>query len=398
MKRHIAFCRVSQGVAKCLIALSLSAWLFLLAGLPLAAQGQSSAAASATVQLGTVKSVTDASLVFNTDAGAEVSVQFAAGTRILRVAPGEKDLSHAVVIKPSDLLPGDRVRVRASLGEDGKTRIAVSIIVMKKEEIASTHQQELQDWQRRGIGGPVKSVDVPGGAVVISSLGATGPKDVKVLVGKQTILRRYAINSVRFDDAKLAPLEEIKPGDQLRARGTRSADGTEFTAEEIVSGTFRNLSGLITAIDSSANTLTLQDLATKKPVTVLITPESQLKKLPAMLAMMIAARLKGVSPAGQPLPAGGGAPPQGARPGGMGGNGQRGGDFQQLMSRLPAASLADLQKGDAVMIVATMGSENLKPTAITLLDGVEALLTAAGAQSVLSPWTLSSPPEGMSPQ
>ena len=37
------------------------------------------------------------------------------------------------------------------------------------------------------------------------------------------------------------PSTQIQPGDQLRARGEKSADGTEITAEEVVSGTFRNI-------------------------------------------------------------------------------------------------------------------------------------------------------------
>ena len=41
------------------------------------------------------------------------------------------------------------------------------------------------------------------------------------------------------------------------------------------------------------------------------------------------------------------------RPGGM----RRGGaDFQQMLNRMPTVTLADLHKGDAVLIVATQGS------------------------------------------
>jgi len=62
-------------------------------------------------------------------------------------------------------------------------------------------------------------------------------------------------------------------------------------------------------------------------------------------------------------------------------------DLQQILSRMPAATLADLHKGDAVMIVATSGG-----TAITLLSGVEPILQAApsGASQamMLTPWNL----------
>ena len=47
---------------------------------------------------------------------------------------------------------------------------------------------------------------------------------------------------------------------------------------------------------------------------------------------------------------------------------------------MPQATLADLKKGDAVMIVATQGTE-AGVTAITLLSGVEPILTASPSAS-----------------
>ena len=64
---------------------------------------------------------------------------------------------------------------------------------------------------------------------------------------------------------------------------------------------------------------------------------------------------------------------------------------------MPAATLADLQKGDAVMIVATEGTPQQGATAITLLAGVEPILEASPkgeAASILTPWTMSSAPSG----
>ena len=58
-----------------------------------------------------------------------------------------------------------------------------------------------------------------------------------------TVVRRYAPGSVRFDQAVKRTLDQMKPGDQLRARGAKSADGATLEAEEIVSGNFRNLAG-----------------------------------------------------------------------------------------------------------------------------------------------------------
>ena len=74
-----------------------------------------------------------------------------------------------------------------------------------------------------------------------------------------------------------------------------------------------------------------------------------------------------------------------------------GGDLQQVLSRLPASGLSDFQKGDAVMIVSTEGAEGSSVTAITVVGGVEPILTATPKGSkdmVLSPWSLSAPEGG----
>jgi hypothetical protein len=91
---------------------------------------------------------------------------------------------------------------------------------------------------------------------------------------------------------------------------------------------------------------------------------------------------------------GGGAANGGQRSGGGAGAGGGGrGDFQQIVNRLPASTLADFQKGDAVMVVSTQGTDAGGVTAITMLGGVEAILAAAPAGNasqamLLSPWSL----------
>ena len=109
---------------------------------------------------------------------------------------------------------------------------------MKGADVKARQQQELEDWRKRGVGGLVSAVDTAGGTISVSTMAMGGQKTVVVKVSQNTIVRRYAPDSVRFDDAKPGLLDEIKPGDQLRARGTRAPDGAEIAAEEIVSGAF----------------------------------------------------------------------------------------------------------------------------------------------------------------
>jgi hypothetical protein len=367
---------------------------------------QAAAQTPAARPFGTIKSINGKTIVLTTDAGAEVTIQLQDDTKLVRIAPGEKDLKNAAPLQFEELQVGDRILVRGALGADGKTVMAASVIAMKQADVAAKQTHEREEWQRHGVGGLVTNVDPATGTITIATNAVGTAKDVTVHVTKQTVLRRYATNSVKFDDAKAAPISDIKVGDQLRARGTRSPDGTELTADEVVSGSFRNIAGTIESVDASAGTIAVNDLITKKPVTVKVGADAQLRKLPPMMAQMIAARLKGGAaeaptsagaPGGQAQGAGQGS--AAARPGGANGPGGGGGrgDFQQMLSRLPAVTLADLQKGDAVMIVSTEGTQESGVTAITLLTGVEPILQASpagGASSILTPWSLSGAPSG----
>ena len=226
-----------------------------------------------------------------------------------------------------------------------------------------------------------------------------------------TIVRRYAPGSVKFDQAIKGTLDQIKPGDQLRARGSKGADGATLDAEEIVSGSFLNLAGPIQAVNADASTITLTDTASKKPVVISVTPDSEVKKLDPAVAQRIAARLSGAgakrpdgssggsgapgagSAQGAGGPASGGPGSSGGdRPAGSGrGPGGGGPDFQQLLARAPSVTLKDLQKGNMVIVVATEGQTPQSATAITVVAGVEPMLQAStsGSQAMLSSsWNL----------
>jgi len=350
--------------------------------------------------LGTVQSISGKSLTVLSDAGVAATVSIEDATKLLQIEPGRTDLKEATPLALSDLQPGDRVLVRGLMADDGKTLRAASLIAMKKAAISDKQNKERLEWQH-GVGGLVKSVDPAAQTVVLTTNGFSSNKELVLHLSKDTVLRRYAPDSTRFDAAKPAPLSAVQTGDQLRARGRGSADGGSFDAAEIVSGTFRNLAGTVASIDAGNNSVVVQDLATKSAVTLKITAESQMRKLPTQFAERLAARLKGQS-AETPASPGGAAAAPGQRQqssdqstassgaGNAAGN-RAGGDFQQMLARMPAATLVDLQKGDAVMVVSTQGTERDAPVVVTLLAGVEAILRASpkgGQDMILSPWTL----------
>jgi hypothetical protein len=385
--------------------------------LPLAARAQDAAAPAAkpVTFLGTVQTISGNAITVKNDAGATMQVTVEENARLLRIEPGQKTLAGASPFSLADLQAGDRVMARGSTSTDGNALAATMLVAIKGADIAQKQEREREDWQKRGTGGLVKSVD-PAAATVTISSGPGGTRTQVIHASPSTIVRHYAPGSVKFDQAIKGTLDQIKPGDQLRARGSKSADGATLEAEEIVSGSFLNLAGPIQAVNADASTITLTDSATKKPVVVSVTPDSEVKKLDPAVAQRIAARLSGGGarrPDGSPAgPAGAG--PKSSGPGSEGpGNtqgaagpgsgpsgrapGGGGPDFQQLLARAPSVTLKDLQKGNMVIVVATEGQSPQSATAITVVAGVEPMLQAStsGSQAMLSSaWNLGGGGEG----
>ncbi|HET7871269.1 MAG TPA: DUF5666 domain-containing protein [Terriglobales bacterium] len=360
------------------------------------AQPTQSTAGQRISKVGAIKSINGRSLVLKPDSGPDISVTLTSDARLLRLAPGQTDLKSAEVVTLQDAQVGDRILVRGRPGDTPDSIVAFSAVLMKQSDVAQKQQQELQDWQRRGTGGIVSAIDSATGAITVD---VNPTLKVAVKTVPATKFLRYAQDSVKFADAQKSSFDQIKPGDQLRARGARSADGKELIAEEVISGSFRNIAGTITGIDPAAGTITVKDVLAKKSVSVKLTGDSLMRKLPAQMAQRIAFALKSPEAAQAAAGANGASarpannPGAGASQGPGTGGTARPPDFQQMISRLPAVTLADLQKDEAVMIVSTPGAGGSVVTAITLLSGVEPIITASpsNAAALLSGWNLSAP-------
>ena len=440
MRRNYTWCDASGGGVDKLIhtikrgartgmlaALALSVGAAGMMTMPRAAAAQDAAKAPLQHQSGTIKSIEGTTLVVSPDSGADVTVTTASNTRVLRVEPGAKDLKSAQPYELSGLKVGDHVLAYGrDIAPDAKVFPAGILVVMKSEDVKAKQARDVADWTARGTGGIVTATDAAAGTITISTRTATGAKPVIITTTKSTVLRRYAPDSTKFDDAKVAPFSVIVVGDQLRAKGTKNDDGTQFAADEVVSGHFQNLAGLVVSVDAAAKTVSVTDLIAKKIVTVKVTDQTNLRKLNPQMAQVIAARFKGATAGGAAGGSGaaganGGAAAGGGATGGAGnaqanggatgsavgdagagaggpgaggaGRGARAGDFQALLARLPELTLNDFAKGDAVMIVGTSGTDDSAVTAITMLGGVEALMSApagasAASQALLSPWSL----------
>lgn len=379
------------------------------------------AAAAAGRQLGTVKSVSADSIAVATDAGQTVNISVSADTKVLKLPAGSTDLKTAEAGQLSDVSVGDRILATGKAGDSASAFAATRVVLMKSTDIAQKNAAEQAKWRTNGTGGLVNAVDPASGAITVTA----GTNKVTVNTTGKTSFKRFSGDSVQYQDAKPGTLAEIHPGDQLQARGQKSPDGlTINNADEVLSGSFKNLSGLIITADATAGTLTLKDLATKKTMTVKVTPNTNIRKMPAMQAQAFARSRGGQGAAGGGASqgaegsgqGGGSAAGQGGGRGGYGGAGgaangggqgapggggpggarRGGGDLSQMLARFPAEPLSDLNKGDAIMVTATEpapGSETV--TAITVLSGVEPILTANPTGGMdLSGWSMSQGPAG----
>ena len=347
-------------------------------------------------------------ITLHTDDGKTVKITPHAGAKFLRVPPGEK-MANATPITANDISPGDRLLARGELSDDKTSLAATTLVVMTKADIAKKQQADQAEWQKRGVGGLVTAVDAKAGEVTINTRTMEGTKPLIIVASEKTFVRRYAPDSVKFAEAKPGAVADIKAGDQVRALGVKSEDGMHYEAEELVSGSFRNLAATVTTMDLAANTMKVMDLATKKPLLVHVNPDTTLRKLPEMVAKMIAMRASGGAdgaggaggaggngaqrpPVAPGAAAGGAGGPGGPAGAGGGVRGGRGGDMQQMLERMPAMKLEELKPGDAIIVSSTEGADPGQVTAITLIAGVEPILSAAPAGSqramMLGSWNM----------
>jgi predicted RNA-binding protein len=372
---------------KILLSLFLTLGVFALA---FSAQAQTGAAQKSSVVQGDVVAIDAANnkIALKTKDG-DISLTIDAKTVYKRMTPeNPADLKSATPAALSDIAAGDKVAAVGILSDDKKSLAPTrSVYLMTQADISKKQQTEQQKWAS-GVVGRVTAINPATNEITIAPRGAVqASQTVTVAVSDKTQYRRYAPNSVKFSDAKMSNLAELKVGDQLRARGEKTPDGIRVTAEEIISGSFKMVAGTITAIDIAKNEITVKEANTNKIVVVEVNNGTLLRRFPPemaqRLAMAQAMRASGQMPQGMPMGGGnaGGQQPRPANPnggeqgaGGAGGGMRQSGDVDQMLERLPALTLTELKVGDAIAASSTSGATPDRVTAIKFVAGIEPFL------------------------
>ena len=369
-------------------------------GLGFSAYGQtpsaSPAANAAVVSLvGEVKAIDAAAkqIVLRADSGVLSTVNLSDRTQYKRLAPGETTLAKASDITLADVGPGDRVLARWRAGADLKTAPTPQVVVMSKADLTKKQEQDRAQWRKRGVSGIVASVNASTQEITVSSRSMMGaPQAVIIPVTDKTLVRRYPPDTIpKYSEAKPSKFEEVKVGDQLRALGDKSTDGSHLAAEEVLFGTFKIAGGTVTAIDAANNQIKVTDLQTKKPLTINVKSDTVLRRFPENFGAMMGGMGPGGGPGGQAAPGGAAAPngggqaaagqkPPGAGPGGPPGGGRMGGNMADMLERLPTISLTDVKVGDMIIMSSLQGSDPAQLTAISLVSGIGPLLQMMAAK------------------
>lgn len=327
--------------------------------------------------------VIDASKIVVTTKDGEVQANLTEKTQFKRVPAENPSLAAAVAATAGEIAVGDRVVITGILSADKLSLPARTVYLMTRSDIEKKHAAEAAAWKTRGLAGRVTAVNTGAGQFTVEVRGLMGTTTTVITPKQNAVFRRYAPDSVKFDEAKTSSLAEIKTGDMIRALGDKSSDGTSFNAEEVVSGAFQTVAGTVKSVDAAKNEVVITNLQTKKDVTIALGGASVLKRFPAEMAERLAGfQSGGVRPpsaGGVQPPAAGGQP--GAAPGGQGrgGFGGRAGGIDDMLDRFPNITAADLKPGDMIAVSSSKNGNNERINAIKLLAGVEPFLRMAQA-------------------
>jgi len=269
------------------------------------------------------------------DNAAAVSVKLLANAVVQRIAPGETSLANAATISASDIATGDRVLVTlASNGAD-----ALRVVIISATDIAKRDEADRQDWLKRGISGIVSAKS--GNQILLKLRTPRGDVQQTIVVSEKTKFHRYSPDSVKFSDARDSKLDEVSVGDQIRARGEKSADALRVDAEDVVFGTFVTRAGAVVStisIDAVTKEITVKELGSGKAFTIKLTADSSIKQMQA-------------APAGASV--------------------------AQIVERLPAGKFEDAKAGTSIVVSGTKGSDADKLTAILLVTNADPLIRMA---------------------
>ncbi len=310
------------------------------------------------------------------DTGETRAVVVNSASALLRMPPGETSAQKASKISLDDIVVGDRLFARGATIGDGRTLEARQVVVSSAAATSTQTQTQPADARQRPMMGRIARVEAGKSEITLQPRGREGVTPPTIVVTDATRFFRYAPDSMDINHASRSSLNQMREGDQLRALGERSEDGTRFTATEIIAGSMTRTVGEVVSVDAARNELTLKNNE-GQTITVAVGDRSSLRRVTPEVAATFATRpARGDGQQGErrerrERPAGEAGQ---ARRGAEGRPGRGGRGFQQILEGLPAISLSELKKGDSVFVSGSEGADRSRVTAIMLITGDQAFM------------------------
>jgi hypothetical protein len=335
-----------------------------------------------------------------TDAGETLTVAIDDKTAYLRLPPGETSMERAVNVTRGDVHVGDRVLVPDVSPSSASATAARRLILMGRAPAGAQGERARNDGRR--LNGRIAAIDTAKKQIAVLTRGREGVETLTLDASGDVRILRFAADTLRTSEARPISLAELKVGDQVRATGVRDSEGARFKPEEIVAGSFTRLFGVVSATSPERGEATIKNEQTGQTVTIAVGKNSTLKRLTPEFVETLEERMQRAERRQQQRASGGqqqqggetrgdgrgetrgerGGRRDGERRGdgeggrrgenrsGEGAGGRGGGrNPQQMFESLPAVTLADLKKGDAVVVTATTGADDAHVTAISLVTG-----------------------------
>jgi hypothetical protein len=148
-----------------------------------------------------------------------------------------------------------------------------------------------------------------------------------------------------------------------------------------LTGAFQTSVGTVTAVNAEKGEVTINNIQTKKNMTIVVGKNSLLKQFPAEMAQRMAQAAGGGNMIRPPQNAQQGNQNPQQNPSQMQGGGNRGGSFDDMFERFPKVAVADLKVGQMIAVSSTKAVNQDRITAIKLVSGVEPFVKAAQAQT-----------------
>ncbi|MBI4751884.1 MAG: hypothetical protein HY774_25650 [Acidobacteria bacterium] len=269
-----------------------------------------------------------------------------------RVAPDAKTLDGAETIEFTDIRPGDRVWARSTtaVAETPNTFLSKQLVLMSATSIAERNKLDQEAWRRRGVRGEVVAADV---AKNEFTLKLRDGQTVLMKLAPQADIRRFPPGSYEFTASKPITASEIKIGETLMCMGDRSPDGTQFSAERVVTGDVpRPTFGQVKEIRLEKKEIVVQ--SREGETVVQLTSETLLRQMPEELRE-------------QPANGGGNSEAQPQRRQGRQGMRMNPEAMMERLKQAPELKLTELKVGEYVMANGPKSTDGKSVTALFLV-------------------------------